>query len=459
MQAPAPARADVQAEPLPLSAEQESYLGLGRNGHGALPVCFRIRGDLDVPALQRALSNVVARHQPLRMRLVDTPDGPRQVFPSSEADACVIDETTVEHIMAAEDLAARLAARPSDLRAHGPVRASLIRWDAADLLLVLLLDHLSSDAWSGFILGRELWTSYRAEAAGTESQLPPAPLFSDYVTAQRAAATAWAPGQAEYWRRVSLDYCEPVDQPRPPGPPGAAGQPGRSDLVCGLDEDQMEDLLEFARTAVVPPRTVELAGPLLALWAWRPGPTIGAWCLHAGREDPALAQAIGIYVRTFPLVVRVDPAHTLADFSRNVLREWSEAVGHSTMPYSAGALWQMIGEAGGADPSRPEIRLNRLVPPRGMSGSNAPIQVNDSVSVEVYNLEPVRWSWYRETRMRLMSTFDTSLSIRAIFNPGMMPDGFPEEMLGNLEMLLSLFTAEHADRAIGELLTLAGLLS
>jgi hypothetical protein len=443
--------------PLPLSVEQESYLGLGRGGHGALPVCFRIRGELDRPVLQRALSKVVARHQPLRMRLLDTPGGPRQVFPLSEAEACVIEEVAVEHAAAAEATAARLAARPSDLRAHGPVRASLICWGAADMLLVLLLDHLASDAWSGFILGRELWTCYRAETAGTEPRLPAAPRFSDYVTAQRAAAATWAPAQVEYWRRVSRDYCEPADPPGTPGAPGAPDQPGRSDLVCGLDEDQMEDLLEFARAAVVPPRTVELAGPLLALWAWRPGPAIGAWCLHAGREDPALAQAVGIYVRTFPLVVRVDPAHTLANFSRNVLREWSQAVGYSTMPYSAGALWRMIAEAGGADPSRPEIRLNRLVPPRGMSQSNDPVQVNDSVTVEICNLEPVRWSWYRETRMRLMSTFDTSLSIRAIFNPGMMPDGFPEEMLGNLEMLLSLFTAEHADRPIGELVTLAGL--
>lgn len=450
-------RAPGRDELFPLSAEQESYLGLGRDGHGALPVCFYLRGELDSAALQRALSAVVARHQPLRMRLVDTPGGPRQMFPLSQARACVIQELTAADRATAQALAAELAARPSDLRAHGPVRAWLIRWDAAQVLFVLLLDHLASDAWSGFILARELWGGYRAELTGTAAPLPPAPAFTDYVTAQRAAAAGWAPAQGEYWRRVSRDYCAPVDQPRGPGAPGAPGQPGRSDLVCGLDEDQVDDLREFAKVAVVPPRTVELAGPLLALWAYRPGPAIGAWCLHAGREDPALAQAIGIYVRTFPLVVRVDPADTLAGFSRNVLREWSEAVGYSTTPYSAGALWRMIADEGGADPSRPEIRLNRLVPPRGMSQSNGPAQITGSLTVEIFDLEPTRWTWYRETRMRLMSTFGSALSIRAIFNPGRLPAGFPEEMLGNLDMLLSLFTAEHADRPIGELVMLAGL--
>ena len=43
-------------ESMPLSTEQEDYLGLGRNGYGVVPVCFRVYGTLDISAIQRALS-------------------------------------------------------------------------------------------------------------------------------------------------------------------------------------------------------------------------------------------------------------------------------------------------------------------------------------------------------------------------------------------------------------------
>lgn len=444
------------SKPIPLTTEQESYLRWGRDRLGAVPVFFRLYGELDVPALGRALTRVLSRHESLRMRLLDTPDGVRQVFPRAEAENCAIQVTTAVDGQTLEDVAARLAGGPIDLRAHGPVRAWLVR-SGEDMLLVLLLNHMAVDAWSVGIFSKELLICYRAEVTGTDPKLPAAPRFSDYVLARQADQTPWSPAQHEYWRRVSRDYCERAAVPAISAPVGSPDQPGRSDLVCGLSADQMGELLGFARAAVVPPRTVELAGSLLAIWAWCPVPVIRAWCLHSGREDSALANAVGVYARNFPLAVRVDPTATLAEFSRDVLREWSTAVGYSAAPYSEGALRQMIAQAGGADPAIPDVRLNRLAPPRGMSQSQDPLVFGDSISVQSCDLESTRWSWYREPRLRIMSTFGKSLSVRAIFNPGLTPPGFAEEMMANLGTLLPLFAAENAGRPIGELVELAGL--
>jgi Condensation domain len=446
---PSPACPD---ESILLSAEQESYLSLDRNGHGAVPICFRVRGKLDIPALQRALARVMARHEPLRMRLLDTPEGPRQLFPPTEAEDCMVQVRSAADGRAAEDVARELAITPSDVRAHGPVRTWLIRSGPADMLLLVLIDHLALDAWSASVFVRELWICYYAAVTGTEPmQLPPVPRFTDFVAAQHAAASTWEPAQYKHWRRVSRDYCEPVARPPAPAPVGPPDQPGRSDLVCVLPAEQMDRLIGFARAAAVPPRTVELAGPLLALWAWCPTPLINAWCLHSGREDPTIANAIGNYAKNFPLVVRVDPAATLAEFTRNVLRGWSDAVAYSGPPYTTPAMRQMIAQAGGADPAMPEVRLNRIIPPRGLSRSGGPVPVSESATIEFCDLEVARWSWYREPRLRLMSTFDKSLFLRAIFNPGLTPPDFAETLMARLNWLLPQFVSEHANHPIGEL--------
>ena len=437
-----------------LSAEQESYLGLDRNGHGAIPICFRVRGKLDLTALRRALARVMARHEPLRLRLLETPEGLRQLFPPVEAEDCIIRETTAADSVAAEDVARELAITPSDVRAHGPVRTWLIRSGPTDMLLLVLIDHLAFDGWSAGVFVKELWICYYAAITGTEPMpLPPVPRFTDYVAAQHAAASTWEPAQYEYWRRVSRDYCEPVARPRTSAPAGPPDQPGRSDLVCVLPAEQMDRLIGFARAAVVPPRTVELAAPLLALWAWCPASLINVWCLHSGREDPAIANAIGNYTRNFPLVVRVDAAATLAEFTRDVLRGWSDAVAYSGPPYSTRAMRQMIAQAGGADPAIPEVRLNRIIPPRGMSQSGGPIAVSESATIEYCDLEVTRWSWYREPRLRIMSTFGKSLFLRAIFNPGLTPPDFAETLMAQVNWLLPLFVSEHANQPIGELVS------
>jgi Condensation domain len=455
MQKSGPAYAD---ELLPLSAEQEAFLGNDRNGHGAVPICFRVRGELDLGALQRALAWVVARHDVLRMRLVDTPDGLRQMFLPDEAQAFVIQQISAADGLTAAETAAGLAAEPNDLRTHGPVRAWLIGTGSDDQLVLMSIDHMAFDAWSIWTFSRELWTCYQAELSGTEPELPPAYQYASFVaTQQRVGPASWPQAQHDYWRRVSREYCVPACAPQKWAPVDPADRPGRSDIVCNLGPEETAGLTEFARVAMVPPRTVELAGPLLAFWALCPAPVIGIWCTHATREDPAVANAIGLYVRVFPLVVQVDPAATLTDFSRTALREWSEAVSQSAMPYAAADVRRMIAEAGGPDPMRPDIRLNRITPPRGRLTPVATIPISDSTTLEFCDLEAARWTWYREPRLRLMSSFGNSLSMRAIFNPGMMPPEFPEEMMANLDMVLSLFVTEHADRPIGELVKLAGL--
>ena len=170
------------------------------------------------------------------------------------------------------------------------------------------------------------------------------------------------------------------------------------------------------------------------------------WCTHSGREDHAIANVVGKYSRSIPLVVRVDPGASLADFCRDVLRGWSEAVAYSGVPFSSSGMRDLITQAGGPDPAIPEVTLNRVISP----------ETGTADLVEYCDLTATRWDWFREPRLRVMSTFDSALSMRAVFHPGIVPAAFAEAMMANLDRLLPLFVPEHAVDPIGDL---AGRLS
>jgi hypothetical protein len=433
--------------PIPLAAEQDGYLGLGRDGHGAVPLCFRVRARLQAPALERALAQVMVRHEPLRLRLVDTESGLRQVFPPAGPADYAVREITVPPGSTDLEVALDLATTPSDVRAHGPVRTWLIRSGPDDTTLLVLIDHLATDGWGATVFARELLAFYYAAVTGTEPPpLPTVPRYSEFAAAQHTGAPTWTPVQYKYWRRVIRDYCAPAGRVPPPAELGSPAQPARSDLVSRLDPEQLAGLTGFARASRVPTRTVELASLLLAIWAWCPAQAIRVWCTHSGREDHAIANVVGKYSRSIPLVVRVDPGASLADFCRDVLRGWSEAVAYSGVPFSSSGMRDLITQAGGPDPAIPEVTLNRVISP-GTGTADL---------VEYCDLTAARWDWFREPRLRVMSTFDSALSMRAVFHPGIVPAAFAQAVMANLDRLLPLFVPEHAADPIGDL---AGRLS
>jgi amino acid adenylation domain-containing protein len=219
-----------QDAPPPLSFGQERLWFLDRlePGNTTLNMAFslRLRGRLDVSALRRALTGVVARHEVLRTAFrevegrpvsVVAPAGPASEVPLPVVDLAALAESGAE----ARDLTVGVAGAPFDLAAGPVLRACLLRL-APDLHAFLLtVHHIAADGWSLGVLTRELTALYSAFAAGRPSSLPPLPVqYGDFASWQRE----WLQGdvlaaQLAWWREalsgdpVPLDL--PADRPRP----------------------------------------------------------------------------------------------------------------------------------------------------------------------------------------------------------------------------------------------------
>ena len=121
-----------------------------------IPCAIRLSGRLDVGALERALNEIVRRHEALRTTFAVEDGQPVQVIapllrlplPVTDLSSLPVSEREAE----AQRLAAEEAQRPFDLE-HGPLlRAQLLRLSEREHIALLTVHHIVSDGWSMGVL-------------------------------------------------------------------------------------------------------------------------------------------------------------------------------------------------------------------------------------------------------------------------------------------------------------------
>ncbi|MYS71439.1 non-ribosomal peptide synthetase, partial [Streptomyces sp. SID5926] len=234
------ARAALTARPrperIPLSYAQQRLWFLHRlEGPSAtynIPTTLRLTGTLDTDALHTALNDLLARHESLRTTYTEDDQGPRQVIHAWEPGMLplgVVDTGEGE-------LDAMLSAgvhHAFDLTAGIPVRATLFRISEQEHVLLLLIHHIATDAWSRTPLGRDLAAAYSARCAGDVPAWEPLPVqYADYalwqqeVLGDEADADAPAGRQLAYWKEQLAGLPDQLDLPTDRARPAVASQDG-----------------------------------------------------------------------------------------------------------------------------------------------------------------------------------------------------------------------------------------
>ncbi|HVR98126.1 MAG TPA: amino acid adenylation domain-containing protein, partial [Thermoanaerobaculia bacterium] len=210
---------------LPVSFAQERLWFLDQLEPGSpaynMAGALRLHGDLDVARLGAALREIVRRHEVLRTTFQSREGRPYAVLsPVSESPLTLID---LSLIATPPSLEVEEALRPFDL-ARGPLfRATLVRLDPQDHLLLVTLHHTVADGWSVGLLARELATLYEGVPL---AELPVQ--YADFAAWQRQQLSGDAlAAQLRYWtgHLAGLDpaFDLPADRPRPPIASGRAG--------------------------------------------------------------------------------------------------------------------------------------------------------------------------------------------------------------------------------------------
>ncbi|HEU0076091.1 MAG TPA: amino acid adenylation domain-containing protein, partial [Longimicrobiaceae bacterium] len=214
-----------RAGPLPLSFAQERLWFIDRLESGSavynIPVAWRLGGELDVEALERALGEIVRRHETLRTTFAEVDGSPVQVIAPFGGFALPVEDLSDLSEAALRRRAREEAARPFDLAAGPLFRAALLRVGAEDHVLLLTMHHIVSDGWSMGVLFRELSALYAAYREGGESPLAELPVqYADYAVWQREQLVGEVlDRQLAYWKERLAGAPEllelPTDHPRP----------------------------------------------------------------------------------------------------------------------------------------------------------------------------------------------------------------------------------------------------
>jgi amino acid adenylation domain-containing protein len=215
---------------LPLSFAQERLWFIDRLDPGSavynMPVAWRLGGALDEAALERALGEIVRRHEALRTTFAEVDRSPVQVIAPFAGFALPVEDLSglseADREAAVRRRAGEEARRAFDLSAGPLFRAALLRLGDEDHVLLLSMHHIVSDGWSMGVLFRELSSLYAAYRDGGESPLRElAVQYADYAVWQREQlAGEVLDRQLAYWREQLAGVPEllelPTDRPRPP---------------------------------------------------------------------------------------------------------------------------------------------------------------------------------------------------------------------------------------------------
>ncbi|MEW2115621.1 amino acid adenylation domain-containing protein [Streptomyces sp. NPDC005474] len=302
-----------------------------------IPVAVRLEGPLDADALLDALRGVVVRHEVLRSRLAEGPDGPVQLLEPAEVFEPLLTDlgglSPDDARARALGLAHEDAATPFDLTRAPLLRARLVRVHAGEHLLVLVLHHTVGDGWSMPVLWRELSDGYAALRRGERPAPPALPVqYGDYAHwQQRRLAEGAADRGIAHWRErlAALPALElPTDRPRPRTRTGEGGA-----LTFELPPELAERLGALARERGATLFMVLLAGfqSLLARWTGQHDLAVGSPV--AGRDRTELEPLIGFFVNTLVLRTDLSGDPSFGEAVRRVRATALAAFEHQDVPF------------------------------------------------------------------------------------------------------------------------------
>ena len=299
---------------------------------------WRIKGSLDVAALERALQHLVDRHESLRTVFVAVDGQPHQrVLAALTVPLPVTDCSAI----AAEDREAEVTRAAAEERregfdlARGPlIRARLFRLSPVDHVLSVTVHHIVTDGWSMDVLARELGHGYRSARAGREPELAPLPIqFADFAVWQRERLSgARLMRLLDYWRgRLAgrpAAPALPADHPRPARP---TFQGGRERLAVSAQTLAAVRALGREEGATLYMVLLAAFALLLSRHTGQTDLLIGSPLADRTRRETW--SGIGLYLNTLVLRIDLSGSPSFRELIRRVRANALDAFDHQELPF------------------------------------------------------------------------------------------------------------------------------
>ncbi|REJ44215.1 MAG: amino acid adenylation domain-containing protein [Microcystis flos-aquae TF09] len=325
---------------IPLSWAQERLWFVnqleGESGAYTIDLTMRLRGNLNVKALEKAFQAIIQRHEPLRTQFKLKDNQPIQAInPNVTFTLPVVNLQNLSHSeQQVKNLLLAAASEPFDLESGSVLRVKLWQVKTEEYVLLLAIHHIAADGWSLGVLVDELSVYYRSFCTGTKADLPDLSIqYADFAVWQRQWLTNEVlDRQLSYWKQqltgVPLLHQLPTDRPRP-AIQSFLGGTERLQLDSQLTQQLKKLSQESGSTLFM----TLLAGfaVLLSRYSQQTDVVIGSPIANRNRTE--IEGLIGFFVNTLVLRFNLSQDPTFEDFLAQVRQTTQNAYDHQDLPF------------------------------------------------------------------------------------------------------------------------------
>ncbi len=440
LQQPPLVRASREGD-LPLSFAQQRLWFLNQleadSAFYNVPIARRLRGRLNIDALQKALESLTLRHEALRTNFAAIDGTPVQVITQEPGLAfSVIDLRHVQDVEAEiERVSGAEAALPFDLSSDPLLRVKVLRLGEEESVLLITMHHIVSDGWSMEVLMRELAAFYEAFSTGTTAQLPELPIqYADYSVWQRE----WLESdsldqQLSYWinqlHGIPSVFELPKDRPRPP----VQSYRGRM-LSVDVPTALAQQVNEFSRQEGVTLFTTLLAALQTLMWRYTGQHDVVVGTPVANRNQREIEGLIGFFANTLVLRSDLSGSPTFRELLTRVREVVVNALANQDLPFE-----RLVDEL------QPERSLSRTP----LFQVNFTLQnVRQGGTLKGLQMERV---WFEKTTSKFDLTLTAveradNLGLTVEYNTDLFDDVRMERLLNHYQTLLAGIVANPATK-------------
>lgn len=323
-------------EKIPLSYSQERLWFIDRLSGSVqyhMPSVLRLKGQINIAALNYALTRIIARHEILRTIILET-DGKayQKVLEAGDFNFHVIDGTNYN-----EDELKRfiqdLINMPFDFSKDPMLRGAIVKINDQEHILVVTMHHIASDGWSVFIMVKELLGLYESYVINQSEKLAPLLVqYADYAIWQRTYLQGEVlEKKVAYWKQ-KLDGVATVELPLDFSRPAVWS--GRGAIArFDINKTVAGSLYLLCQQQGTTLFMTLVAALKIILHKYAGQQDISIGTPVANRATSEVEGLVGFFVNMLPLRSQVDNNLSITEFLHQVKQTTLDAFEHQDVPF------------------------------------------------------------------------------------------------------------------------------
>ncbi len=303
-----------------------------------LPAAWRLRGALDVAALQYAINTFIQHQDATRttLRWYGT-SVVQTIQPHLELDLSPVDLRALPSATRQSELMRRMLAAsdvPFDLATGPLIRVQLFRLADDEHVLFLLVHHAIWDGWSFDIFVREVDALYRAHRRGETVQPPELHIkYTDFAEWHNTwLESPEIEDQVKYWHEHLAGNLVPLDLPSDRPRPRVLSDAGATEWI-EISRTETQALTALARRQGVTPFVLLLAAYETMLYRYSGQTELLVGTPVRGRSQPELEDVVGFFVNTVVLRAKFEHDQSFSGYLQRARATVLDALSHQDVPF------------------------------------------------------------------------------------------------------------------------------